>query len=926
MRRALLIPLLALTAMVAIAAPAHAVLTIEQFETTMSNSKAGAHPDLHTHFKLGANGDAEVAKNIAFDAPRGLFGNPRVLTQCTALDLAQLQCPPNAQVGYTVIHANYEGNPDYEDDPGNPQDDDPANYLLGLSPIYTIEPGPEEAARFAFIVPILNIPVAIPVTVRSASDYGLRFTVSGITQKVPLSEADLTFWGFPADNDFSTGHVFQRFIKGKPGNPALCPKQSDPGCAFNYNLENGVIFNEASVPNLPFTGNPSVCGQSMATKLDVETYQRPGQFVHAESSYPETTECDRQAFQPVAQAQLTTGEADAPSGFTLQFTVPQAQSKAASPSSLRSSTLTLPEGLTINPDAADGQTACPDAAAEFGVEVRAHCPDSSKVGTVNLKSASLAGDLNGSIYLGEPKPGNQYRLFIIAEGQGIRAKLIGKLLPDPRTGQLTAVFEDLPQLPLERFEMRIFASDRGIFATPTQCSVYQVRPDLFPWNPTIADQRGQFFVSVTSGPNGKPCPAGKRPFEPRLNAGTSNSRAGSFSSFTLDLDREDGDQYLKDLGFTLPPGLTGSLRGIGYCPEAGIAAASTKLGRTEQAIPSCPPQSEIGTTNVAAGPGSHPFHATGRMYMAGPFKGAPLSLVAITPALAGPYDYGTVVVRVAVAVDAADAHVTAISDTVPSIIGGIPLRMRSIEVNLTRPNFILNPTNCSPMSVVSRGIGEEGTTTEFSSYYQAVNCSTLPFKPRMSVKYLSGGRSRAKNPALEFALRTRPGDANIKSLSVTLSRAFSIDQRHLGNICSEAELAASKCQGRHPIGRAVTRTPLLDEPLSGPVYAVSGGGGLPRLAFILDGQVSLVPRAQSSSVNDGALKTNVPVVPDAPIGDFRLTLLGGKQGYLINTRNLCSRPVVSKVQYQAQNGRSLTQDVKAKTPCGRGQQKRAGGR
>jgi hypothetical protein len=903
MRRALLLPLLAMTAMMFGAAPAHAVLTIEEFETTMSNSKAGAHPDLRTHFKFGASGDPEVAKSIAFDAPRGLFGNPRVLTQCTALDFAQQQCPPNAQVGYAVIHAAYEADP---------------NKLLGLTPIYTLEPGPDEAARFAIIVPILKIPVAIPVTVRSAGDYGLRFTVSGITQEVPLSEADLTFWGFPADNDFSTGHVFQRFIKGKPGNPAGCPEESDPGCALNYNIANGGFFAEASVPNLPFTGNPSVCGQSTATELDVETYQRPGQQIHAEASYPEITDCDRQAFQPVAQAQLTTGEADAPSGMGLQFTVPQAQSKAASPSSLRSSILTLPEGLTINPDAADGQTVCPDSDAEFGVEAPSHCPDSSKVGTVTLKSGSLAGDLNGSIYLGEPKPGNQYRLFIIAEGQGIRAKLVGKLLPDPTTGRVTATFEELPQLPLERFEMRIFASDRGVFATPTQCSVYPVQSDLFPWNPTIADQRGQFYVGLTSGPNGKGCPAGQRPFEPRLNAGTSNSRAGSFSSFTLDLNREDGDQYLKDLGFTMPPGLTGSLRGIGYCPESGIASASAKLGRAEQAMPSCPPQSEIGTTNVAAGPGSHPFHATGKMYMAGPFKGAPLSLVAITPALAGPYDYGTVVVRVAVSVNPLDAQVSAISDTVPSIIGGIPLRMRSISVNLTRPNFVLNPTNCSPMNVGSKGIGEESTTTEFSSYFQAVNCSTLPFQPKMSLKYLSGGRSRAKNPALEFALRTRPGDANIKTLSVTLSKAFSIDQRHLGNICSEAELAATKCQGRQPIGRAVTRTPLLDQPLSGPVYAVSGSGGLPRLAFILDGQVSLVPRAQSSSVNDGALKTTVPVVPDAPIGDFRLTLLGGKQGYLVNTRSLCLKPVVSKVEYVAQSGRKLTQKVKAKALCGRG--------
>jgi hypothetical protein len=307
------------------------------------------------------------------------------------------------------------------------------------------------------------------------------------------------------------------------------------------------------------------------------------------------------------------------------------------------------------------------------------------------------------------------------------------------------------------------------------------------------------------------------------------------------------------------------------------------------------------------------------MFMAGPFKGAPLSMVAITPALAGPYDYGTVVVRVAINVASQDAQVSALSDTIPQIIGGIPLRIRQIQVNLTKPNFILNPTNCEPMSVLSKGIGDEGSSTQFSSYFQAANCATLPFKPKMGIRYLSGGTKRAKNPALEFHLTTRPGDANIKSLAVTLSKAWAIDQRHLGNICSEAQLAATKCQGKQPIGSAITKTPLLDQPLEGPVYAVSGGGGLPRLAFILNGQVPLIPRAKSSAAKGaqkGALKTVVPVIPDAPIGDFRLTLLGSGQGYLINTRGLCNKPVISTVEYQAQNGAKLTENVKAKAPCG----------
>jgi hypothetical protein len=334
----------------------------------------------------------------------------------------------------------------------------------------------------------------------------------------------------------------------------------------------------------------------------------------------------------------------------------------------------------------------------------------------------------------------------------------------------------------------------------------------------------------------------------------------------------------------------------------------------------------VGTTNVAAGPGEHPFHAVGKMYMAGPLKGAPLSLVAVTPALAGPYDYGVVVVRVALHIDPQTAQVYAASDKVPAIIGGIPIRMRSIRVNIDKPNFTINPTNCSPFTVDSQGIGDQGTVTDFSSFFQVVDCGRLAFKPKMTIRHIGGRKAtkRASNPGLKIDLRTRPGDANIKSLSVTLSHAFEIDQRHLGNICSEKELTENQCAGRTPIGTAITTTPLLDEPLSGSAFAVSGSGGLPRLAFILNGQVNLVPRADTTTTRGGQLKTTVPVVPDAPVGHFRFNLFGGKTGYLINTRDTCAdRPVV-KVAYTGQNGRARSEAIKVKGACGKSGSARKG--
>ncbi len=480
-----------------------------------------------------------------------------------------------------------------------------------------------------------------------------------------------------------------------------------------------------------------------------------------------------------------------------------------------------------------------------------------------------------------------------------------------------AVFKNLPQLPFDEYGIHLFASNRGVLATPTRCGIHVTETDLFPWNNLLPDQKSLFGVSIDRGPGGALCPGERRPFHPRLEAGTSNSQAGGFSDFHLKLDRDDGDQFLRDLNFTMPPGLTGSLRGLTYCPEASIAAAAQRAGRAEQAVHSCPDSSHLGTTNVAAGPGSHPFHAYGDIYLAGPLKGAPLSLVAITPALAGPYDYGVVVVRVAINVNQLDAHVVATSDTVPAIIGGVPIRMRSIQVNLDKPNFMINPTNCVPMSVNSQGIGDQGALTDFASYFQAVNCANLPFAPKFAVTQLGGAKQtrRAANPALRFELTTRPGDANIASIAVTLPSAYSIDQRHLGGICSEKELVDSKCAGKQVIGTASTATPLLDQPLSGPVYAVSGGGGLPRLAFLLNGQVSLVPRAESKSAPNG-LKTTVGVVPDAPIGHFVFNLSGGKHGYLQNTRDICAKPPKIKVDYIAQSGATLSKSVAVRTSCG----------
>ena len=875
------------------ACSASASIEIESFSTTGTDPQAGGHPDLSTTFFLKNPGAPEAARNVSFEAPRGIFGNPEAIARCTSLDFALDECFPSAQAGLITIYANYENE---------------SKYLLGTAPIFNMEVPNSKVAQFAFTVPTLNIPIIIPVTVRTSEDFGLRFTVSNISQRTPLAGAHLTFWGFPLE----ASHDGQRFAQGSPGNPPGCPGLDSTACISTPTASPYVVH--------PLIDNPTTCtGEPLVTKLKVESYQDVDHESEAQGTYPPMNGCENEVFKPVLQARPTTSEADSATGVDIELRDPLFLGFAASPSQIRAAVVKFPEGLTINPDAADGQRACTDSQANFDTEGPDECPDNAKIGNIAIHSVALSDALEGAIYFGEPKPGDQYRIFMMANGYGIHAKLVGSVKPDPMTGQVSVYFEDLPQVPFDEFDVHLFASDRGMMATPTKCTIYETEALFVPWNASHPPVTSKQNFSINSGPSQSPCPGQIRPFSPRLEAGTTNSHAGDFSSFILKLDRDDGDQFLGDLNFKMPPGFTGSLRGIPYCSEASIAHAAQSLGRSELAAPSCPAASLIGTTNVAAGPGSHPFHAFGKVYLAGPFKGAPLSLVAVTPALAGPYDYGVVVVRVALHVDPQTAQVSAISDTVPSIIGGVPIRMRSIQVNTDRPNFTINPTNCNPLTVDSEGIGDQGTVANFSSYFHVDNCASLPFKPTLTMRQTGGQKAthRAANPAFKLDLVTHPGEANIKSVAVTLSSAFEIDQRHLGNICSEKELAATQCVGRTPIGKATTTTPLLDQPLEGPVYAVSGSGGLPRLAFVLNGQVDLMPRADTDTVGQGLLRTTVPVVPDAPIGHFHLSIFGGKNGYLVNTRDICIHPPVTKVSFTAQNGKARTQSVKVKADCGK---------
>ena len=492
--------LVAALAAAAFAAPAQASIGIESFETTTSGDpeiQAGSHPDLTTIFSLEDPGEPEAAKNIEFNAPEGVFGNPNALTRCTAADYALMECPVNSQAGVITLKANYKGD---------------EKFVLGTAPIYNMAPQSIETARLAFYAPTVNIPIAIPVAVRTADDYGLRFTVAEITQQIPLQYAKFTVWGMPG----LSSHDSQRFAKGSPGDPAGCPGIEETNC--------GTTGKAVTLTVRPLLNMPTTCsGEELVTELDVQSYQDLDQPSHAESSYQPMTGCEHETFDPYLDASLTTTQTDSASGLNLRFHVPQTLGFTPSPSEARAVIVTLPEGLTINPDSADGQTMCTDAQANFDSEGPGGCPDQAKIGTIALGTPALDGPLIGSIYIGEPQPGNQYRLFMVLGGFGVNAKLIGTFHPDPATGRLTARFDGLPQVPFDDFDIHLFASDRGLLATPTRCTLYSVRAQFIPWNGRLANQTSEQFFSLDSGPGGSRLPRKNPAVQPAPGGGLDSS-------------------------------------------------------------------------------------------------------------------------------------------------------------------------------------------------------------------------------------------------------------------------------------------------------------------------------------------------------------------------------------------------------------------
>jgi hypothetical protein len=589
--------------------------------------------------------------------------------------------------------------------------------------------------------------------------------------------------------------------------------------------------------------------------------------------------------------------------------------------------------MGLNPAGSNGLLACSDAQFKKGQRDYSNsCPADSKVGSVEVESPPLSQPLRGDIYIGEqkssdPTSGEEFRILVEAkeENEGIDLRLVGNISADPTTGQLTTTFDEqeigplagtlpkgLPQVPFKSVRLR-FDGSRSVLTSPPTCSTAETTGQMEPWARPGEQVAVSSKFTLSSVPGGGTCPTtlAERKFAPSYTAKSDSTKAGAYSPFRVHIGRPDGQQELKVVNVTLPKGLTGNLSGIPYCSDAALAAAAASTGKAEQASPSCSTASRIGGTSTESGTGANPVKLAGNAYLAGPYHGAPLSLATITPAVSGPFDLGTVVVRVALNVNPETAQINAVSDAIPDVFGGVKLDIRSIDVNVDRAKFMLNPTNCAAgatSGTINGGGADPASSSAWSTYavsaaYQATECNKLAFKPKLFTR-LYGPTKRAKNPRIRAILEAREGDANLTRAALTLPHSLFLDQSHIKTVCTRVQLAAKACPKASVYGHAEAKTPLLDRKLKGPVYLVSSSDKLPNLVADLRGQVNIQLRGVISSKR-GGLKTVFPTVPDVPVKKFILNMQGGKKSLLVNSTNTCKSRRTAVLNLGGQNGKKV---------------------
>jgi hypothetical protein len=836
-------------------------------------------------------------KEIVVDTPEGLGVNPEATpVKCTVAQMEEEPktpipaCPLASIVGFNYLTVATEspsvpGKCDFEAPLGVPDKCIVARIKL---PVYNVVPFEGVPSMVAFPTKNVGEPTFI-VGDLDPKDQHVIFTISGI---------------HPPD--------------------ATHPPIIGSRLVFNGKATTG--FTET------YLTMPSNCAGGQTSGLRVKSHPYPappGPEVEDTASFTTAvgaSGCDIVPFH-MELAASSSGSTDSPEPATVDVQMPD-QLKPLEPianSHLLTAKVTLPEGAGINPSLANGLKPCADAQFKKDTDDPVECPIESRIGSIQVQSNALDQELGGDLYVAEPtsqesQSGNQFRVFLHAFNTryGVNVRLIGHVFPNLQTGQLTVVVPDNPQAPFNSFKVNVFGGARGALTSPDTCGPHTTTAKFVPWsrpNEEVPPQSGNPQFTLTTLPGGGPCPKtlGDRPFSPTYKAGTTGTKAGAYKPFELRITRPDGAQEIRRVDVDLPPGMVAKLKGVKYCPEASIEAAAKQSGKAELANPSCPANSLVGATSIDAGSGPAPFRTSGNVYLAGPYKGAPISMVFVTPAVAGPYDLGTVVVRAAINIDPERAEVHAVSDPIPYVFGGVKLDVRSIDVSINRNKFTLNPTTCRTAfkvgSSIFGGASDPANPNAWfaahpSNEFRATECKALKYKPKFEARIL-GGRGhmqRGDNPKFRAILDARKGDANTQRAAFILPNATILDQAHIKTICTRVQLAANACPKNSIYGHAKATSPLLDGKLKGPVYLTSSDNPLPDLLVDLKGQVNIRLRGVIGSEH-GRLKTVFNKTPDVAVDRFVMTMKGGNKGLLVNTRNLCSRRTNGFLNLRAQNSR-----------------------
>jgi hypothetical protein len=881
-----------------------------------STDQAGGHPDFTISFALGRDSGGELPSTTlrtTFDLPPGLLGNPNAVPVCTASQLIETDpedpsnntgCPQASQVGVTEVQLHNEG-----------------GESGFVEPIFNIQPRLGEPARLGFIADVY--PVFIDTELRPDRDYAVTAKIEGISSLIPLLGATATLWGVPADES----HDAQRSTAYEAVHNHGVPET--PSGARPSGL----------VP-VPFMRNPTQCGIPQGVTVTATPYALPDLHSQVFAPLQPVTGCGMLQFGPQLSLTPTTALAGTASGLDANLTFPQDGlrfNNLTGEADQRRVEVTLPEGVTINSGQAEGLGACSEA--DFALESADStpgdgCPESSKIGTIAAVSPLLDEPAEGSIFVATPNEnpfGTLIAVYLVLRvpDRGVIVKLPGRVTTDPATGQFVATFGEppfeIPQLPVSEFRLHFREGPRSPLVTPERCGKFESTANFTSWGGQQVTTHPAFVI--TGGPAGGPCPTGQPSFQPSFQAGAINNNAGSFSPYYLRITKGQGQQDLSRISTTFPPGSLAKLAGVAKCSDEQIASAARKTGRQELSAPSCPPDSRVGHLAVGAGAGAALTSVPGDVYLAGPYKGSPLSIAAIVPAVAGPFDLGTVVTRLAVTVNPVTGVVEvdgSRSDPIPHILAGIPLRVRDIRVYVDRPNFTNNPTSCDPESFQAELAGSnplsagQASLVTLSQRFQAANCAALHFRPRLSLR-LRGGTRRSAHPALEAVLLPKKGDANVKQVQVTLPHSAFLDQAHIGTVCTRVQFAAgagngANCPAGSVYGRATAYTPLLDRPLHGPVFLRSSNHLLPDLVVALHGAIDFDAVGRIDAVH-ARIRSTFQAIPDAPLSKVVLKMRGGAKGLIINSRNLCSTKQKAAARFAAHNGKELAKRVQINVRC-----------